>query len=43
MKILVHNIVVLVHEMYELGITPLFTGLDSGEPQPPLPPRIAWE
>jgi hypothetical protein len=28
-KILVHNLVVLVHEMYELGITPEF-GHQSG-------------
>ncbi len=42
-KILVHNIVVLVHSMYELGITPQFTGLDASEPQPLLPPRIAWQ
>ena len=41
-KILVHNIVVLVHAMYELGITPLFTGGDASEPQPLLPPRMAW-
>ena len=41
-KILVHNLVVLIHEMYTLGITPLFTGLDASEPQPFLPPRIAW-
>ena len=42
-KILVHNLVVLVHEMYTLGITPLFTGLDASEPQPFLPPRMAWQ
>ena len=42
-KILVHNLVVLVHEMYALGISPLFTGLDANEPQPFLPPRIAWQ
>ena len=41
-KILCHNLVVLIHAMYELGITPLFMGLDASEPKPPLPPRIAW-
>ena len=33
-KILCHDLVVLVLEMYALGMSPLITSLDSSEPQP---------
>lgn len=42
-KILCHNLVVLVHKMYELGISPLFTGGNASELQSILPPRMAWQ
>ena len=34
-KILCHNLVVLIHEMYELGIDPAFSSLShQGHPNP---------
>ena len=41
-KVLCYNITVLISAMFELGVEPVFTGGDASDPQPFLPPRMAW-
>ena len=41
-KILCHNICVLIQSMYELGITPVF-GLNGCSESAGTVPKVAWE
>lgn len=41
MKLLCHNIVVLIQSMYELGVEPLFTETFGAEQS--VAPKMAWE
>ena len=42
-KILCHNICVLIQSVYELGVTPVFGGPGTFDTKGPVVPKVAWE
>ena len=42
-KILCHNICVLIQSVYELGVTPVFGGPGTFDTKAPVVPKVAWE